>query len=75
MPQFDQPFVEKMIELFGDNLADPKVFPKRSAFQVALTKFELSLEAERADDTTKQSDTSIEDQPNENQNGETENQQ
>ena len=34
--------IEKMIEMFGDNLADPDIYPRIAKHQFTLAKFELS---------------------------------
>ena len=36
--------VEMMLKLFGDSTVDTEVFPAQFKFQVALAKFELSLQ-------------------------------
>jgi hypothetical protein len=45
MNQEAQTIVNKMVELFKEQLADPEVFPKMFEYQVKLAKFQLQIEA------------------------------
>lgn len=42
----------KLEELFGDNIADPEVFPWRFKFQMKFVKYIMSLENENASEVS-----------------------
>lgn len=43
-----QTIVDKMIELYGDNIADPEVFPRIFNYQVMMTQREINFEQQAA---------------------------
>ena len=44
----NEQIINKVIAMFGDEVVDPEVFPKRARYQFILAKFELEVEARNA---------------------------
>lgn len=44
----NEQIIKKAIEMFGDEIVDPEVFPKRARYQMIMAKFELEVEARNA---------------------------
>lgn len=74
----NEQIIKKAIDMFGDEIVDPDVFPKRARYQMILAKFELELEARNAlavtedvlTDPPKQADAPPEETTNETGNSE-----
>lgn len=44
----NEQIINKVLDMFGDDVVDPEVFPKRARYQFILAKFELEVEARNA---------------------------
>lgn len=48
----NEAIVQHMLEIFGDKVVDPDVFPKQARYQFAVAKYELEINSRKTTDTT-----------------------